>query len=223
MGRFRRLAALALIGSIVPTTLGGHRFWEETDQAARAQQRMHFLKNLGLLGGLILAALDTEGEPSLGWRAKHRVHELETAMAVGRAATSANRRRSVRKSKGASHRSGKDSDSGLRSRAHLDAHQIAGAGAAAVERVPAARDGLRNASEAAMQVLLSSGGAASDAVQQAASMAGDAARQLEPLAETVTSKGLDVVGPHLTAGARRASDALSRFGVQDAIHSNGQR
>ena len=41
------------------TTYAGHRFWEETDDAARAQQRVHFLKNLGLLGGLILAAFDT--------------------------------------------------------------------------------------------------------------------------------------------------------------------
>ena len=64
IGKFRRLAALALIVSIVPTTLAGHRFWEESDQVSRKQQKIHFLKNLGLLGGLILAALDTEGEPS---------------------------------------------------------------------------------------------------------------------------------------------------------------
>jgi putative oxidoreductase len=73
LGKFRRLAALALIGSIVPTTYAGHRFWEETDEATRAEQRIHFLKNLGLLGGLLLAAMDTEGEPSLGWRVKRRV------------------------------------------------------------------------------------------------------------------------------------------------------
>ena len=69
-GRFRRLACLFLMGSLIPTTYAGHRFWEETDETARSQQRMHFLKNLGLLGGLILAAVDTEGAPSLGWRAK---------------------------------------------------------------------------------------------------------------------------------------------------------
>ncbi|HEY3842799.1 MAG TPA: DoxX family protein [Acidimicrobiales bacterium] len=68
LGKFRRLAALALIGSIIPTTYAGHRFWEELDEEDRAQQRVHFLKNLGLLGGLILAAVDTEGAPSIGWR-----------------------------------------------------------------------------------------------------------------------------------------------------------
>src|SRR5664279_5190548 len=94
-GKLRRLASLALIGSIIPTTYAGHRFWEETDEVARAQQRIHFLKNLGLLGGLILAALDTEGEPSLSWRAKRRGHQVEAALAIGRAATASNTRRSA--------------------------------------------------------------------------------------------------------------------------------
>jgi putative oxidoreductase len=58
IGPFRRLAALALIGSIIPTTYAGHRFWEEVDDEKRAQQQAHFLKNLGVLGGLILAATE---------------------------------------------------------------------------------------------------------------------------------------------------------------------
>jgi putative oxidoreductase len=73
VGKFRRLAALALIGSIIPTTYAGHRFWEELDEEKRTQQRIHFLKNLGLLGGLILAAFDTEGVPSLSWRLGRRL------------------------------------------------------------------------------------------------------------------------------------------------------
>ena len=79
LGKFRRLAALALIGSILPTTYAGHRFWEEEDEATKAQQRIHFLKNLGLLGGLILAAFDTEGAPSLAWRATHRRKRKNTS------------------------------------------------------------------------------------------------------------------------------------------------
>ena len=73
VGKFRRLACLALIGSIVPTTYAGHRFWEESDDATRKQQMMHFFKNVGLLGGLIFrAAVDTEGAPSLSWHTKAR-------------------------------------------------------------------------------------------------------------------------------------------------------
>jgi putative oxidoreductase len=75
LGRFRRLAALALIASIIPTTAAGHRFWQEDDEGVKQQQQVHFLKNLGLLGGLILAAVDTEGSPSLGWRARRRAHQ----------------------------------------------------------------------------------------------------------------------------------------------------
>jgi putative oxidoreductase len=63
------VAALALGASLVPTTFAGHRFWEEGDPKQRAAQKIHFLKNVGLLGGLLLAALDTEGQPSLRWRA----------------------------------------------------------------------------------------------------------------------------------------------------------
>ena len=70
VGRLRRLAASALAVSLVPTTMAGHRFWEEEDPQARAQQQIHFLKNVGLCGGLLLAAFDTEGAPSLGWRAR---------------------------------------------------------------------------------------------------------------------------------------------------------
>jgi uncharacterized membrane protein YphA (DoxX/SURF4 family) len=79
LGKFRRLAALALIGSVLPTTYAGHRFWEETDEGTKAQQRIHFLKNMGLVGGLVLAAVDTEGKPSLGWRAKRKAGEATKA------------------------------------------------------------------------------------------------------------------------------------------------
>jgi putative oxidoreductase len=89
IGRFRRLAALALIASVVPTTYAGHRFWEEVDDDVRAQQRVHFLKNLGLLGGLILAAADTDGAPSLGWRARRRAGRMTTAIGAHHPASTA--------------------------------------------------------------------------------------------------------------------------------------
>ena len=70
LGWFPRLAATALAGSLVPTTLAGHSFWEETDDQARIAQRIHFLKNVSMLGGLLVAAVDTGGKPSLGWKAR---------------------------------------------------------------------------------------------------------------------------------------------------------
>lgn len=71
LGKFPRLSAALLAGTLVPTTLAGHRFWEEEEPRAKAQQQIHFFKNLSMLGGLILAAVDTEGRPGLAWRARH--------------------------------------------------------------------------------------------------------------------------------------------------------
>jgi uncharacterized membrane protein YphA (DoxX/SURF4 family) len=71
LGKFPRLAALVLAGSTIPTTLAGHAFWDKTDPAERAHQQVQFLKNMGLVGGLLLAAADTHGKPSAAWRAKH--------------------------------------------------------------------------------------------------------------------------------------------------------
>ncbi|GAC1320977.1 MAG: DoxX family protein [Acidimicrobiales bacterium] len=80
-GRFPRLAACALAASLVPTTAAGHRFWEESDPARRKQQQVQFFKNLSMLGGLILAAVDTEGAPSLTWRAKQAIESTTAATA----------------------------------------------------------------------------------------------------------------------------------------------
>ncbi len=71
MGRLPRLSALVLAISLVPTTVAGHRFWEIKDADQRKAQRLHLLKNAGMLGGLLIAAVDTEGRPGLPWRAKH--------------------------------------------------------------------------------------------------------------------------------------------------------
>ena len=70
LGRFPRLSSLLLAGSTVPTTLAGHRFWEEQDPKVQFEKIAHFVKNVGMLGGLLLAAVDTEGKPSLGYRAR---------------------------------------------------------------------------------------------------------------------------------------------------------
>lgn len=54
LGIAPRLSAAVLIGSLVPTTLAGHRYWEKEDQKERAAQKTHFDKNLGLIGGLLV-------------------------------------------------------------------------------------------------------------------------------------------------------------------------
>ena len=68
-GKGRRLGAALLALSLVPTTIGKYPFWSRSDPAERAADRDHFLKNVSLLGGVLIASRDTEGKPSLGSRA----------------------------------------------------------------------------------------------------------------------------------------------------------
>ncbi len=78
-GRMPRAMALALASSLVPTTFAGHRFWAETDPVKRKMQQLQFLKNASILGGLILAVVDTAGRPSVGWRARRAASSFGSA------------------------------------------------------------------------------------------------------------------------------------------------
>jgi uncharacterized membrane protein YphA (DoxX/SURF4 family) len=71
LGKLPRLSALVLATSLLPTTYAAHAFWTVKDPAARTQQRVQFLKNIGLVGGLLLAAADTAGKPGLAYRTRH--------------------------------------------------------------------------------------------------------------------------------------------------------
>ena len=57
-GRAPRLAALAILASMIPTTAAGHAFWAVDDPAARKLQKIQFLKNMAMTGGLLLAVAD---------------------------------------------------------------------------------------------------------------------------------------------------------------------
>lgn len=89
LGKFPRLAALAIAGTLVPTTAAGHRFWEAQGKQERAEQRVHFLKNLSMLGGLLIAAADTGGRPSLAWRGRHAAGHARHDMTVATKAAKA--------------------------------------------------------------------------------------------------------------------------------------
>lgn len=69
-GRAPRLSAAVLAASLVPTTAAGHRYWEAEDPAQRTQQKLHFFKNVSLVGGLVIAAGDTDGKPGVAWRTR---------------------------------------------------------------------------------------------------------------------------------------------------------
>ena len=81
-GRLPRLSAMALAGSLVPTTAAGPRFWAEDDPARVRQQRIHFFKNLSMLGGL-LAAVSQPHSPHRSRRRKARAKAAKKAKSQG--------------------------------------------------------------------------------------------------------------------------------------------
>jgi uncharacterized membrane protein YphA (DoxX/SURF4 family) len=79
-GKTPRLASAALAFTVVPGSLGGHMFWNEPDPHRKAEERRAFMTDLSLLGGLIIAAVDTEGRPSLGWRGRRAARKVSDAV-----------------------------------------------------------------------------------------------------------------------------------------------
>jgi uncharacterized membrane protein YphA (DoxX/SURF4 family) len=56
----RPIAALALAGFLVPATLAAHSFWR-APPPERGTQLVNFLKNVSLIGGLLVAAVWRSG------------------------------------------------------------------------------------------------------------------------------------------------------------------
>jgi uncharacterized membrane protein YphA (DoxX/SURF4 family) len=81
-GKMPRLASAALAFTVLPANLGAHMFWNESDPQRKAEKRQDFLTDLGLLGGLMIAAADTEGKPSLGWRGRRAAERISEAVSA---------------------------------------------------------------------------------------------------------------------------------------------
>lgn len=80
-GKYPRVASSVLASTLLPTTIAGHQFWAQPDPQQRQVQQIQFLKNISILGGLLLAAADTEGKPSLGWRGRRAAEKATAAIA----------------------------------------------------------------------------------------------------------------------------------------------
>jgi uncharacterized membrane protein YphA (DoxX/SURF4 family) len=188
LGKFRRLASWALVASVIPTTYAGHRFWHEVDDDARTQQRVHFLKNLGLLGGLILAATDTEGAPSLGWRARRRAGQVTTTIAARRAATGA--------------------------KAHQATSTLSEAGREAKRRANAAagkgRSAGRKANKAARRSGHRANRAVSDAAKSGVTFATPYVHHANESAAGAARAVFDSAAPYVSAGLERAGEVIAK-------------
>ena len=58
LGILPAASAGVLALTLLPNTYVGHPFWKEEEPGARRGQKIHFLKNVGLLGGLLAVILE---------------------------------------------------------------------------------------------------------------------------------------------------------------------
>jgi putative oxidoreductase len=79
LGRMPRLAALALVAGAAPSTYAEIVQWREKDPEQRRARRHELITRLGLIGGALLAAVDTGGRPGLAWRGRHAAEHVQQA------------------------------------------------------------------------------------------------------------------------------------------------
>ncbi|MEV6430703.1 DoxX family protein [Nocardia sp. NPDC051463] len=82
LGKMPRLASLVLAATVIPAAVTEQDFWAEQDPDRKAAKRNAFLKDMGLLGGLMIAAADTAGKPSLGWRGRRAAQNAAAAVSA---------------------------------------------------------------------------------------------------------------------------------------------
>ncbi|GAB3054718.1 DoxX family protein [Sediminivirga luteola] len=70
LGRMPRLSSAILVATFL-IDAAGERFWRESDPQERRESRKRVVTKASLLGGALLAAVDTAGKPGLSWRAQH--------------------------------------------------------------------------------------------------------------------------------------------------------
>ena len=98
-----RRAALLLAATLAPTTYAGHAFWEQEDPAAKSMQQIQFLKNVSMMGGLLLAVGDAPhaGTPHSARKAARHVAKaaVKTARETEKAELTAGTRADKKASK----------------------------------------------------------------------------------------------------------------------------
>ena len=63
LGIVPRMSARVLALTMIPNTLIGHPFWKSESPEDRRTQLVHFLKNIGLFGGLLYLSADKRTAP----------------------------------------------------------------------------------------------------------------------------------------------------------------
>lgn len=76
-GKFPRAAATVLVTTTGVNAYLDFRAAEHGTKDQKAARRSSALKNVSLVGATMLAAVDTDGKPSLAWRAEHLLNSAQ--------------------------------------------------------------------------------------------------------------------------------------------------
>lgn len=71
LGKFSRIAALALSVTSALNAMVEYKEADTSSPEAKKARRNQLLKNVSLIGAVVLASVDTEGKPGLAWRVEH--------------------------------------------------------------------------------------------------------------------------------------------------------
>ncbi|MBV9487546.1 MAG: DoxX family protein [Frankiaceae bacterium] len=81
LNRAPRLTAVVAALAVIPEAVTGHDFWTEKDPDTKKAQRSMFARDLGLLGGSIVTAVETGGRESVPHRAVRASRQAAKAAA----------------------------------------------------------------------------------------------------------------------------------------------
>ncbi|TKV29743.1 DoxX family membrane protein [Arthrobacter sp. NamB2] len=85
IGRFSRVAALLLAVTATVNTLVDYRSADGSTTEGKKARRSQLLRNLSLIGAVLLATVDTNGRPGIAWRAEHlAIDAKKSAAGLGR-------------------------------------------------------------------------------------------------------------------------------------------
>ena len=81
LGKLPRLSGLLLTGTAVLNTVVEYKNADTDTSEERGARRTALLKNLSLIGAVLLVAVDTNGRPGLAWRAGHLADDTRRSVA----------------------------------------------------------------------------------------------------------------------------------------------
>lgn len=88
LGKFPRTAAMVLVSTTGLNAYLDFQASEHGTKEQKAARRSSALKNVSLVGATMLAAVDTDGKPSLAWRAEHFLNSAQkSANSIGKDAS----------------------------------------------------------------------------------------------------------------------------------------